>query len=231
MSRPEILVIDDEEQIQKLLKITLQTNDFKVTGALTARDGLREAKTMHPDLILLDLGLPDESGHDVLKKLRTWFTKPIIILSAQSSEENIVKALDNGANDYLVKPFRTGELLARLRSSLRSSHSSQLLMPELSPEFEMDLNLRGVKKNGQLIKLTLTEYDLLAAFVKNEGRVLTHQYLLREVWGPGYIDQSQYLRVFINQLRKKIETEPNQPKYIITESGVGYRFTAKENYL
>jgi two-component system KDP operon response regulator KdpE len=114
---------------------------------------------------------------------------------------------------------------------LRSSQSSQLLMPELSPEFEMDLNLRGVKKNGQLIKLTLTEYDLLAAFVKNEGRVLTHQYLMREVWGPGYIDQSQYLRVFINQLRKKIETEPNQPKYIITESGVGYRFTAKENYL
>ncbi len=231
MSRPEILVIDDEEQIQKLLKITLQTNDFKVTGALTARDGLREAKTTHPDLILLDLGLPDESGHDVLKKLRTWFTNPIIILSAQSSEENIVKALDNGANDYLVKPFRTGELLARLRSSLRSSHSSQLLMPELSPEFEMDLNLRGVKKNGHLIKLTVTEYDLLAAFVKNEGRVLTHQYLLREVWGPGYIDQSQYLRVFINQLRKKIEREPNQPKYIITESGVGYRFTAKENYL
>ncbi|WP_317897726.1 response regulator [Aurantibacillus circumpalustris] len=224
MNKPEILVIDDEEQIQKLLKITLQTNDFKVSGALTAKEGIRGAKTINPDLILLDLGLPDESGHEVLKKLRTWFTKPIIILSAQSREEDIVKALDNGANDYLVKPFRTGELLARLRSSLRGSIFGNISKPEESTDLKIDLHLRLVKKNGELLKLTATEYDLLSTFVKNEGRVLTHQYLLREVWGPGYIDQSQYLRVFINQLRKKIETEPNRPKYILTESGVGYRF-------
>jgi len=229
MSNPEILVIDDEEQIQKLLKITLQTNDFKVSGALSAKEGLRMARTINPDLILLDLGLPDENGHEVLKKLREWFTKPIIILSAQNAEEDIVKALDNGANDYLVKPFRTGELLARLRSSLRSSVFVNSGKSDEQADLEIDLNLRVVKKNGESVKLTTTEYDLLRAFVKNEGRVLTHQYLLREVWGPGYIDQSQYLRVFINQLRKKIETEPNQPKYILTESGVGYRFIGKDN--
>lgn len=228
MNSPKILVIDDEEQIQKLLKITLQTNDFKVSEALSAKDGLREAKTINPDLILLDLGLPDESGHEVLKKLRTWFTKPIIILSAQSREEDIVKALDNGANDYLVKPFRSGELLARLRSSLRTAMSGKASKPEEKTDLEIDLQLRLVKKNGEPLKLTATEYDLLSTFVKSEGRVLTHHYLLREVWGPGYIDQSQYLRVFINQLRKKIETEPNRPKYILTESGVGYRFVIEE---
>ena len=226
MSGQEILVIDDEEQIQKLLKITLQTNDFKVSGAINAREGLMQAKTLNPDLILLDLGLPDESGHDVLKKLRVWFTKPIIILSVQSSEEDIVKALDNGANDYLVKPFRTGELLARLRSSLRTIQDTA---PESKSDLSIDLNTRVVKKNGEPVKLTATEYDLLALFVKNEGRVLTHQHLLREVWGPGHIEQSQYLRVFVNQLRKKIETEPNRPVYVITESGVGYRFVGKEN--
>ena len=226
MNAPEILVIDDEEQIQKLLKITLQTNDFKVSSALNAKEGLVLAKSLNPDLILLDLGLPDESGHEVLKKLRIWFTKPIIILSVQSSEEDIVKALDNGANDYLVKPFRTGELLARLRSSLRTIQDNT---PESKSDLMIDINLRIVKKNGELVKLTATEYDLLALFVKNEGRVLTHQYLLREVWGPGHIEQSQYLRVFVNQLRKKIETEPNRPVYILTESGVGYRFVGKEN--
>jgi len=226
MNAPEILVIDDEEQIQKLLKITLQTNDFKVSSALNAKEGLVLAKSLNPDLILLDLGLPDESGHEVLKKLRIWFTKPIIILSVQSSEEDIVKALDNGANDYLVKPFRTGELLARLRSSLRTIQDNT---PESKSDLMIDINLRIVKKNGELVKLTATEYDLLALFVKNEGRVLTHQYLLREVWGPGHIEQSQYLRVFVNQLRKKIETEPNRPVYILTESGVSYRFVGKEN--
>ena len=229
MNNAEILVIDDEEQIQKLLKITLQTNDFKVTGALTAKEGLRFAKAINPDLIMLDLGLPDESGHEVLKKLREWFTKPVIILSVQSGEEDIVKALDNGANDYLIKPFRTGELLARLRSLLRGSLPLAATKQFSKSDLEIDPQLRLVKKKGEAVKLTATEYDLLTTFVRNEGRVLTHQYLLREVWGPGYIDQSQYLRVFVNQLQKKIETEPDQPKYIITESGVGYRFNNKEN--
>lgn len=227
MSNPEILVIDDEEQIQKLLKITLQTNDFKVNSALTAKDGLKMVKNLNPDLVLLDLGLPDESGHSLLKKLREWYTRPVIILSVQSSEEEIIKALDNGANDYLVKPFRTGELLARVRSSLRGIATH--IKGETAYDLAIDFNLRTVKKNNEIIKLTTTEYDLLALFAKNEGRVLTHQYLLREIWGPGYIDQSQYLRVFILQLRKKIEAEPNHPKYILTESGVGYRFVIKEN--
>lgn len=228
-SNTKILVIDDEPQIRKLLEITLQSNDFKVVSAPTAREGQALAKQENPDLVLLDLGLPDDSGHNVLKKLREWLTKPIIILSVQSGEEDIVKALDNGANDYLVKPFRSGELLARIRSSLRGSLVSSLTPLSSSDGLEIDFDQRLVKKNGEPVKLTATEYDLLLLFAKNESRVLTHQYLLREVWGPGYIKQSQYLRVFIAQLRKKIETEPNQPEHILTESGVGYRFVAKDN--
>lgn len=229
MNSAEILVIDDEVQIQKLLKITLQTNDFIVSSALTAKEGLKLAKLNNPDLIFLDLGLPDENGHEVLKKLREWYTKPIIILSVQSAEEDIVKALDRGANDYVIKPFRTGELLARMRTSLRTSIPAQLILGDSGTTLEINVANRTVRKNKELIKLTTTEYDLLLTLVKNEGRVLTHHFLLREVWGPGYIDQSQYLRVYINQLRKKIENEPNQPQYIITESGVGYRFLSKEN--
>jgi two-component system KDP operon response regulator KdpE len=228
MNNAVILVIDDEVQIRRLLEITLESNSFNVESAGSAKDGLRIAASHPPDLIILDLGLPDENGHSVLKKLREWFTKPILILSAQTNEEDIVSALDNGANDYLVKPFRTGELLARIRSALRSN-----IMEDNDPvidcgELQIDLATRTVKKNNELIKLTATEYKLLSLFAQQEGKVLTHQYLLREVWGPGYINQSQYLRVFIAQLRKKIETDPNRPAYIITESGVGYRFIAKE---
>jgi two-component system KDP operon response regulator KdpE len=227
MNAPEILVIDDEAQIRKLLEITLQTSGYKMIAAENGKEGLFMAKNANPDLILLDLGLPDESGHDVLKKLRAWYNKPILILSAQSAEEDIVKCLDNGANDYLIKPFRSGELLARIRSSLRGS-SPSLVQASVSGDLEIDLNQRVVKKKNEVLKLTATEYDLLALFAKNEGRVLTHKYLLHEVWGPAYSDQSQYLRVFIAQLRKKIEREPNHPEYILTESGVGYRFIAKE---
>ena len=181
-----------------------------------------------PDIIILDIGLPDINGHVVLQELREWFTKPIIILSVQSSEKDIITALDNGANDYLVKPFRTGELLARMRSVLRTytiEDSGNLLS---LGEIEIDLSQRTVKKNGEIIKLTVTEYALLSLLARNEGKVLTHQYLLREIWGPGYINQSQYLRVFIAQLRKKIEDDPNRPEYIVTESGIGYRMVNKE---
>jgi two-component system KDP operon response regulator KdpE len=228
MNSPEILVIDDEIQIRKLLEITLQSNDFSFREAGTAREGLLLAANHPPDLIILDLGLPDESGHNVLKKLREWYSKPIIILSVQNSEEDIVKALDNGANDYLVKPFRTGELLARIRSAMRSlmnEDSNSLLDYD---ELQIDLMARTVKKNNEMIKLTSTEYTLLILFAKNEGKVLTHHYLLKEVWGPGYINESQYLRVYIAQLRKKIERDPNKPQHLLTESGVGYRFTGKE---
>lgn len=220
----EILVIDDEPQIRKLLNITLQSNDYKVKEALNAREGLSIAANHPPDLILLDLGLPDESGHVVLEKLREWYTKPIIILSVQSNEEDIVKALDSGANDYLVKPFRTGELLARIRSLLRSSSSESENPILTSNDIQVDLAMRVVKKNNVTVKLTVTEYNLLALLVKNEGKVLTHQYLLRSIWGPSYISQSQYLRVYIAQLRKKIEDDLNNPLHIITESGIGYRF-------
>lgn len=228
MNSAEILVIDDEAQIRKLLEITLSSNGYKVNEATTAKDGIITAANHPPDLIILDIGLPDESGHSVLKKLREWYNKPVIILSVQDDEESIVQALDAGANDYLIKPFRTGELLARIRSALRAS-SAEGDIPVLNyGDLKIDLAARQVSKGGETIKLTATEYTLLATLVQNEGKVLTHQYLLRQVWGPGYINQSQYLRVFIAQLRKKIEDDANRPEWIMTESGVGYRFTAKD---
>lgn len=223
-NKPEILIIDDEVQIRKLLEITLQSNDYLVTQAENAREGIIKAANHPPEMILLDLGLPDESGHLVLKQLREWYTNPIIILSAQTNEDDIIKALDNGANDYLTKPFRTGELLARIRSVLRKNIIEENSATINGNGLQIDLAARIIKKNNEPIKLTATEYTLLALFAKNEGRVLTHHYLLKEVWGLGYINQSQYLRVFIAQLRKKIEDDPNRPKFIVTESGVGYRF-------
>jgi len=228
MNKAEVLIIDDEPQIRKLLEITLHSNGYISKSAVSAKEGLIMAANHPPELILLDLGLPDESGHTVLQKLRQWFTNPIIILSVQKNEEDIIRALDNGANDYLSKPFRTGELLARIRSALRSINTDE---GDTSVEFGnllIDLASRTVKKDGQLTKLTSTEYNLLALLVKNEGKVLTHQYLLRAIWGPGYINQSQYLRVFIAQLRKKIEDDANVPKHLLTESGVGYRFVSGE---
>jgi two-component system KDP operon response regulator KdpE len=151
-----------------------------------------------------------------------------VILSVQNSEEDIIRALDNGANDYLAKPFRTGELLARMRSALRSTAMEESKAVFTCEDLQIDLTERTVKKNNEPVKLTVTEYNLLSLFVRNEGKVLTHQYLLRDVWGPGYINQTQYLRVFIAQLRKKIENDPNRPKLIITESGIGYRFVCKD---
>lgn len=227
-NKAEILIIDDEAPIRRLLEITLQSNDYNVQEAATAKDGIIVAANHPPDLIILDIGLPDITGHEVLQQLRAWYTNPIIILSVQKEEEDIIKALDNGANDYLVKPFRTGELLARIRSALRSTFSEEGSPVITNGDLQIDLQNRNVKKNNEPVKLTATEYTLLALFAKNEGKVLTHQYLLREVWGPGYINQSQYLRVFIAQLRKKIEKDANRPEYIITESGVGYRFMTKE---
>ncbi len=227
-NKATILIIDDEVQIRKLLEITLESNDYTVTQAATAKEGLVMAANHPPELIILDLGLPDEDGHSVLRKLREWYNNPVIILSVLSNEEDIIRALDNGANDYLIKPFRTGELLARIRSALRGMFMEENNPLIICEELQIDLSARTVKKNNEVIKLTATEYNLLALFAKNEGKVLTHQYLLREVWGPGYISQSQYLRVFIAQLRKKIENDPNRPEMILTESGVGYRFVCKE---
>lgn len=228
MSNAEILVIDDEAQIRKLLDITLHSNGYKVNEAVNGKEGLIKAANHPPELILLDIGLPDESGLVVLTKLREWYTKPVIVLSVQSNEETIVQALDSGANDYLVKPFRTGELLARVRSALRGAATSDHKTLIECNGLQIDLSARVVKKDKEVIKLTATEYSLLVLLARNEGKVLTHQHLLREIWGPGYINQSQYLRVFIAQLRKKIEIDPNHPAHILTESGIGYRFVAKD---
>ncbi|RYZ76328.1 MAG: response regulator [Proteobacteria bacterium] len=224
MNKAEILVIDDEEQIRKMLEITLRTNNYIVAEAASGSEGLIMASNHPPDLVLLDLGLPDKNGMIVLQELREWHTGPVIILSVQNSEDVIVEALDKGANDYLSKPFRTGELLARIRSALRSTivWESEPIID--SDDLQIDLGSRIIKKRGELIKLTATEYSLLALFAKNDGKVLTHQFLLRAVWGPGFINQSQYLRVFIAQIRKKIEDDSNRPLHLLTESGVGYRF-------
>ncbi|NCC98693.1 MAG: response regulator [Bacteroidia bacterium] len=219
-----ILIIDDEVQIRRLLEITLSANGFKIVAASTGKEGVILAASNQPNLIILDLGLPDIDGLEVINKLREWYLKPIIILSVRNSEEDIVKALDNGANDYLTKPFRTGELLARIRVAIRQS---QNIAENPVVEFgtlSIDLANHTVRKNNELIKLTSTEYTLLALLTKNEGRVLTHQYILKEVWGMGYIEQTQYLRVFIAQLRKKIEDDPTTPRLLNTESGIGYRF-------
>jgi two-component system, OmpR family, KDP operon response regulator KdpE len=219
-----ILIIDDEVQIRRLLEITLSANDYKISEASTGKEGLALAASVQPALIILDLGLPDTDGLDILKKLREWFNKPIIILSVRNAEDDIIKALDNGANDYLTKPFRTGELLARIRLAIRQSQGiSEKPILEFG-SLLIDLANHTARKNSELLKLTSTEFSLLALLAKNEGRVLTHQYILKEIWGLNYQEQTQYLRVFIAQLRKKIEDDPAKPKLLNTESGIGYRF-------
>jgi two-component system, OmpR family, KDP operon response regulator KdpE len=223
-AKTSILIIDDEIQIRKLLEITLNSNDYHSNLAATAKEGITMAVMHPPDLIILDLGLPDEDGQNVLIKLREWYLGAIIILSVRNSEEEIIKALDNGANDYLTKPFRTGELLARIRTALRKFQNTEQVQKLEFENLKIDLTNRLVTINNEQVKLTATEYSLLCLLAKNEGRVLTHQFILKQIWGPGYIEQSQYLRVFIGQLRKKIEPNPNNPKFILTEAGIGYRF-------
>ncbi len=219
-----ILIIDDEVQIRRLLEITLSANGYKISEASTGKEGLIHAATVHPVLIILDLGLPDTDGIEILKKLREWYQKPILILSVRSSEDDIIRALDHGANDYLTKPFRTGELLARIRVAIRQSMGSAEDPTLTFGSLSIDLASHIVKKNNEIIKLTSTEFSLLALLAKNEGRVLTHQFILKEIWGMGYLEQTQYLRVFMAQLRKKIEDNPTKPKLLNTESGIGYRF-------
>jgi two-component system, OmpR family, KDP operon response regulator KdpE len=219
-----ILIIDDEAQIRRLLEITLSANGYKILEASTGKEGLTLAATNHPVLIILDLGLPDADGLEILKKLREWYTKPILILSVRNSEDDIVKALDAGANDYLTKPFRTGELLARIRVAIRQRQDMTDQPVLVFDSLTIDLVNHIARKNNEILKLTTTQFDLLALLAKNEGRVLTHQYILKEVWGMSYVEQTQYLRVFIAQLRKKTEDDPSKPKLLNTESGIGYRF-------
>lgn len=219
-----ILIVDDEIQIRRLLQITLSANDYKIIEATTGKEAIQMTASYQPALIILDLGLPDIDGQDVLKNLREWYTKPIIILSARNSEEDIIKALDSGANDYLSKPFRTGELLARIRASLRLKQETEDNPIITIADLSIDMANRIIKKKDEVLKLTATEFSLLVLLAQNQGCVLTHQYILKEIWGHGYIDQTQYLRVFVAQLRKKIEDDPSKPTLLTTESGIGYRF-------
>jgi two-component system KDP operon response regulator KdpE len=225
MNLPEtILVIDDEVQIRRLLEITLSSSGFRVSEAATGKDGVIAAATHNPALIILDLGLPDIDGFEILKKIREWYKKPILVLSVRNSEDDIINALDNGANDYLTKPFKTGELLARIRVALRHSQGSDSAPVLTFGTLIIDLVNHTARKKDEILKLTSTEFSLLALLARNSGRVLTHQNILKEIWGFGYIKQTQILRVFVAQLRKKIEDDPAKPTLLITESGIGYRF-------
>jgi two-component system KDP operon response regulator KdpE len=222
---PVVLLIEDEPQMRRFLRSALGATELQLVEAATAREGLAQAAGRRPDVILLDLGLPDADGIEVTRKLREWSQIPVIVISARGREEDKVAALDAGADDYLTKPFGIDELLARIRVALRH----QAMLPgEPEPVFEaqgvrVDLAARSVMRDGAELKLTPTEYRLLAVMVRHAGKVLTQRQLLKEVWGPGAQHQSHYLRVYVNQLRHKLEREPQRPTLIVTELGVGYR--------
>ena len=227
---PHILVIDDEPQILRAVRTILTEKQFKVTTASRGEEGLTLAATNEPDLIILDLGLPDMDGVEVCTRLREWTQCPIIILSVRDSERDKVAALDMGADDYLTKPFGIEELLARIRVALRhSAHAQGAQSKEVKAgPITIDLAWHIVKRGTEEIKLTGNEYKLLAYLAANHGRVLTHQSILTHVWGPADANHTEYLRVYVRQLRKKLETEPERPQYILTEPGIGYRFLADE---
>jgi two-component system, OmpR family, KDP operon response regulator KdpE len=209
------------------LRTGLAAHHFKIFEADKGRQGIIEAGVRKPDLIILDLGLPDMDGVEVIKSIRQWSTMPIIILSARSSEQHKIDALDAGADDYLTKPFGLGELLARIRVAMRHSSSSPAQDQKgvfTAGELKVDLVKRCITVSEKEVHLTPIQYRLLMVLIKNAGKVLTHQYLLKEVWGPSYRDNSHYLRIYMSQLRQKLETDPTQPQYLLTESGIGYRF-------
>jgi two-component system KDP operon response regulator KdpE len=219
-----VLAIDDEQQIQRLLTIALEAEGYRVTVAGSGQEGLESAARHRHDLIIIDLGLPDVSGLAVLKQIREWTQVPIIILTVQDAEAEKIQALDSGADDYVTKPFNTGELLARMRAALRRSNQSPNEEPIFrSGDLEVDLAHRRVICKGQQIKLTATEYVLLRLFVQHAGKVLTHRQILREVWGAAHEENTQYLRVYMARLREKLESEPNDAPLFLTEPGVGYR--------
>ncbi len=217
------LVIDDELQIRRLLRVCLEGNGYRVLEAATGQEGLVEAAQRPPDLVILDLGLPDLDGVTVLKRLREWSSVPVIVLSVRDREEDKIAALDNGADDYITKPFGTGELLARLRAAQRHGVPLSENAVFRSADLEVDLAARIVRLKGQEVKLTATEYSLLRLFVRHAGKVLTHRQILKEVWGPNAVEQTHYLRVYIAHLRHKLENDPCKPGLITTEPGVGYR--------
>ena len=225
--KPTALVIDDEIQIRRLLRVCLEANGYRVNEAATGHEGILQAAQRAPDLVILDLGLPDLDGVSVLRRLREWSKVPVLVLSVRDREEDKIAALDHGADDYLTKPFGTGELLARLRVAQRHAIPSQEIQVFQSGKLEVDLAARLVRLEGKDVKLTATEYSLLRLFVQHAGRVLTHRQILREVWGPNYEGQTHYLRVYVAHLREKLEPDPSKPRLIVTEPGVGYRLMSE----
>jgi len=219
-----VLVIDDELQIRRLLRTALESAGWAVHEAATGQEGLSMTAFRRPDAILLDLGLPDLDGMEVLRRLREWSEIPVLVLSARGEEDSKVGALDAGADDYVTKPFGTSELLARLRASCRKSRPSRETHAFRFGNLNVDLSERSVMRRGKRLSLSATEYALLALFVRNAGRILTHRQILSKVWGPNSEEHRQYLRVYVTHLRQKIEPDPKNPTLILTESGIGYRF-------
>lgn len=222
-----ILLIEDERQMLRFLRITLQNEKYGILEAESAAEGLSQTATRNPDIVLLDLGLPDMDGLEVIEKLREWSAVPIIVISAREQEGDKIKALDRGADDYLTKPFAAGELLARIRVAIR--HKSPQSQDQggalfVAEELRIDFLKRQVYCGTREVHLTPIEYRLLTVLVRNAGRVMTHRQILKEVWGPPYIEQTHYLRVFMNQLRKKIEADSTRPRFLLNEPGIGYRF-------
>ena len=222
---PSIVVVEDDRQIRRFVRSTLEAEGCRVFEAESGRQGLVEAGTRKPDLVVLDLGLPDIDGVDFIRDLRAWSETPIIVLSARSTEADKVTALDAGADDYLAKPFGVAELVARVRALLRrhargTEGSAQFAFGDVN----VDLSRRSVLRDGQPVHLTALEYRLLAQLLGNVGKVLTHRHLLREVWGPSFVESNHYVRIYVARLRQKLEADPAQPRHILTETGVGYRF-------
>jgi two-component system KDP operon response regulator KdpE len=221
---PTVLLIEDERQMRRFLRVSLSANGYQLIEAETAEEGLILAAAHNPELVLLDLGLPDADGLQVTQRLREWTAVPVIVISARGQEEDKIKALDAGADDYLTKPFGVGELLARIRVALRRAAAGESGQSVFAlGDLKVDLARRQVLRAGEEVHLTPIEYKLLALLVKHAGMVLTHRQLLREVWGPQHAEQTQYLRVYMGQLRHKLEANPSRPRYLVTEPGVGYR--------
>ncbi|MBX3207616.1 MAG: response regulator [Labilithrix sp.] len=227
---PLVLVVEDEPQMSRFLRASLGTHGYRLVEATTANEGLAQATASRPDVVLLDLGLPDLDGIEVTRRMRAWTRTPIIVLSARGQEEDKISALDAGADDYLTKPFSVGELLARIRVALR--HTAEAASAEEEPVFSLDelrvdLGARQVFVGPSEVHLTPTEYSLLTTLIEHAGKVVTHRQLLKEVWGPSYVEHTQYLRVFMGQLRQKLEPEPAKPRYLVNEPGVGYRLRVR----
>ena len=225
-SGPTILIVEDECQIRRFVRTALEREGMRVGEAGTRRDGLIEAGRCKPDLVVLDLGLPDGDGAQFVEDFRAWSSAPVLVLSARSTENDKIGVLDAGADDYLTKPLSVGELLARVRALLRRGRNGAEAEAALVAfgDVEVDFSRRQVTRGGELVKLTPIEYRLLGVLIANAGKVLTHRHLLREIWGPAYSDSSHYLRIYVGHLRHKLEDDPAQPRHFLTETGVGYRF-------